>query len=93
MTGSGFPPSAETLRNPEFQLPENQIVSSNAQLPPGPPAYASQISTGTPPRVETRLSFQLLKKPRVSPSGEKNGATAPSVPSMSLDSISSISRK
>ena len=72
------PPFAETRRSP---LPAaKMMLSSSPQLPPRT-AGASAITTGAPPARATFLSFESsLKKATHSPSGEKKGEAAFSVP-------------
>ena len=62
------------------------------QLPPKG-FTASPSVTAAPPLTETFFSFPPAKKPTHWPSGEKNGALAPSVPGIGLASRLSIERK
>ena len=55
------------------------IVPLLLQLPPSP-SGASQIAIGVPPPTGAFFNLPSAKNPTHSPSGEKNGLTAPKVP-------------
>ena len=55
------------------------MLSSSPQLAPRPEG-ASHKEIGSPPSIRVFFSFPAAKNPTHCPSGEKNGAYAPSVP-------------
>src|SRR5438094_9165992 len=79
--GSGFPPDAETLiKVVEGKLSgEKTILPSSVQSPPRP-LGASQSVMALPPLTEIFFNFPRTKKPIHSPSRDKKGLNAPSVP-------------
>ena len=55
------------------------MLSSSPQLAPRPEG-GSHKEIGSPPSIRVFFSFPAAKNPTHCPSGEKNGAYAPSVP-------------
>ena len=77
----GAPPSDDTLERPTpaWAVSVKKIVPSSDHVPPRS-SSASQSVTGAPPETETFFSFPSAKNAIQSPTGEKNGSFAPSVP-------------
>src|SRR5262245_19534484 len=79
--GSGVPPAADTLiKVVTCELSgANMILPSSDQSPPRP-LGASHNVIAVPPLTGIFFSLPGVKNPTHSPSGEKNGLKAPSVP-------------
>ena len=89
---TGFPPSASTAIILKSG-PAYTIRPSASQTALGSANWAlSATSTGVPPATATLYSLAPAKKPSHRPSGEKNGASPPSVPGSSRASRSPRSR-
>ena len=83
VNGTGVPPVAG-MRS-RTKLTAATMYPSSPQLPPPtPPSGASHRSITRPPSMEIFLSFPPAKKATQRPSGEKNGASALSVPGNSV---------
>ena len=91
VTATGAPPDADTLKIPASRA--KKIVSSSPQLAPQPrPGGTSEIVAAGPPPAGTFFSVLRAQKPTHAPSGEKNGASPPSVPGIDVASARSMSR-
>ena len=77
----GRPPPALTRHRPTLvHAGLNRITSPGPQARPGVFSGRSQTSTGSPPSSAILRTFPACLNPIQSPSGERKGAAAPSVP-------------
>jgi hypothetical protein len=79
VTGTGWPPDAETRYKPLVVSGVKTMMPSAPQEAPRG-TRASQMSIGEPPSASMRLSWPWAKKPRDRLSGDQKGQDAPSVP-------------
>src|SRR5262249_435867 len=91
VNGLGLPPAEGTIERPTCVSSDAMMLPSSPQLPPRP-AGASHRITGSPPSTASFLSLPAAKKATHCPSGEKNGAYAPSLPRSSTSCDSSNRR-
>jgi hypothetical protein len=77
----GVPPATETVDGATVLSRPKTIVSSGAQGAPRV-LFTGQSVIAAPPAMGTFLSFPSAAKPIQTPSGDKKGGSAPSVPAM-----------